>query len=136
VVTELVGYLREAFGWDEDVVVSEGPRGALGQIWRLDVGPARYALKETFTSPPSGRLIEAELAFARRATGAGVRLPASCPDREGRHLLAAPGGRWLRLWDWIDLRPVEPMAPAVPGELGAPAQVCPGHSGRAGRRSA
>jgi Ser/Thr protein kinase RdoA (MazF antagonist) len=119
VVTELVGYLREAFGWDEDIVVSEGPRGALGQIWRLDVGPARYALKEIFTSPPSGTLIEAELAFARRATGAGVRLPASYPDREGRHLLAAPGGRRLRLYDWIDLRPVEPTAPAVPGELGA-----------------
>jgi Ser/Thr protein kinase RdoA (MazF antagonist) len=120
VVAQLVGYLREAFGWGEDVdvMVREGPRGALGRIWRLEVGSARYALKEIFTRPPPERLIEAELAYARVAAGAGVRLPASYPDREGRHLLAAPGGTWLRLYDWIDLRPVEPTEQASPGELG------------------
>lgn len=118
-VTELVAYVREAFGWDADVVVSAGPRGALGQIWRLEVGPARYALKEIFGEPPSAALIEAELAFARRAAEAGVRLPAGHPDREGRHLLSAPGGGpWLRLYDWIDLRPVDLTARATPRELG------------------
>lgn len=115
---ELVAYLREAFGWSEDVVMSAGPRGALGQIWRLDVGPARYALKEIFAEPPSEALIEAELALARQAARAGVRLPASHPDRDGHHLLTAPGGRWLRLFDWVDLRPVEPTAQATPHELG------------------
>jgi Ser/Thr protein kinase RdoA (MazF antagonist) len=119
VVEELVAYVREAFGWTEDVVVSAGPRGALGQIWRLDVGQARYALKEIFAEPPSEALIEAELAFARRAAEAGVRLPASHPDREGRYLLAAPGGTWLRLYGWIDLRPVQPTAHTTPRELGA-----------------
>jgi len=119
VVKELIAHVREAFGWREDVVVSAGPRGALGQIWRLDVGPARYALKETFAEPPSEALIEAELTFARRAAEVGVRLPASHPDREGRYLLAAPGGRWLRLYDWIDLRPVELTARATPRELGS-----------------
>jgi Ser/Thr protein kinase RdoA (MazF antagonist) len=119
VVEELVAYVREAFGWEEDVTVSPGPRGALGQIWRLDVGPARYALKEIFAEPPSEALIEAELAFARLAAEAGVRLPASHPDREGRHLLAPPGGSWLRLYDWLDLRPIELTARATPGELGA-----------------
>jgi Ser/Thr protein kinase RdoA (MazF antagonist) len=64
-------------------------------------------------------LIEAELAFARGAAEAGVRLPMSHPDREGRHLLTAPGGTWLRLYDWIDLRPVELTAQATSGELGA-----------------
>ena len=118
-VDRLVGYVREAYGWDEDVTVSAGPRGALGQIWRVDVGPARYALKEIFARPPSEALIEAELAFARRAAEAGVRLPASHPDREGRYLLAAPGGVWLRLYDWIELQPVELTAPATPAELGA-----------------
>lgn len=116
-VKELVAHVREAFGWGEDVVASAGPRGALGQIWRLDVGPARYALKEIFAEPPSEALIEAELAFARRAAEVGVRLPASHPDREGRHLLAAPGETWLRLYDWIDLRPVELTAQATPREL-------------------
>ena len=117
-VNELVAHVREAFGWDERVVVSAGPRGALGQIWRLDVGRARYALKEIFAEPPSEALIEAELAFARRAARAGVRLPASHPDRDGRHLLAAPNGRWLRLYDWLDVRPVDMAAPATPGALG------------------
>jgi Ser/Thr protein kinase RdoA (MazF antagonist) len=119
VVQELIAYVREAFGWSEDVVASAGPRGALGQIWRLEVGQARYALKEIFAEPPSQALIEAELAFARQAARAGVRLPASRPDREGRHLLTAPGGEWLRLYDWVDLRPVELTAPGTPGELGA-----------------
>jgi Ser/Thr protein kinase RdoA (MazF antagonist) len=118
VVEELVAYVREAFGWGEDVEVCAGPRGALGQIWRLDVGPARYALKEIFAEPPSEALIEAELAFARRAAEVGVRLPASHPDRDGRYLFAAPGGRWLRLYDWVDLRPVELTAQATPRQLG------------------
>lgn len=115
---ELVAHLREAFGWGEDVVVSAGPRGALGQVWRLDVGTARYALKEIFAEPPSEALIEAELALARRAAEAGVRLPASHPDRGGRHLLTTPGGTWLRLFDWVDLRPVELTTQATPHELG------------------
>ena len=118
-VEELVAYVREAFGWDEDVVASVGPRGALGQVWRLDVGPARYALKEIFAEPPSQAKISAELAFAGRAAQAGVRLPAGYPDRAGRRLLTAPGGTWLRLYDWVDLRPVDLMADATPGELGA-----------------
>lgn len=115
---ELVAHVREAFGWSGAVRVSAGPRGARGQIWRLDVGPARYALKETFAAPPSEALIEAELAFARRAADVGVRLPASHPDRAGRHVLAAPRGTWMRLYDWIDLRPVELTARAAPRELG------------------
>jgi Ser/Thr protein kinase RdoA (MazF antagonist) len=113
-----VAYVREAFGWDEDVVVSAGPRGALGQIWRLDVGRARYALKEIFGEPPSPAAIETELELARRAADAGVRLPASHQDRQGRYLLAGPGGAWLRLYDWVDVRPLDLTARATPGELG------------------
>lgn len=117
-VEELVAHVREAFGWDANVSVSAGPRGALGQIWRLDVGPASYALKEIFAEPPSEASIEAELAFARQAAEAGVRLPASHADREGRHLLASSSGTWLRLYDWLDLRPVDLTARATPGDLG------------------
>lgn len=113
-----VAHVREAFEWDQDVVVSAGSRGALGQIWRLDVGSARYALKEIFAESPSEALIEAELAFTRRAAEAGVRLPASHPDREGRYLLSAPGGTWLRLYDWVDLQPIDLTAQGTPRELG------------------
>jgi Ser/Thr protein kinase RdoA (MazF antagonist) len=114
----LIRYVREAYGWRDGVAVSPGPRGALGQIWRVELGSDRFALKEIFYEPPSEALIEAELAFARRAVAAGVRVPASHPDREGRHLLTTPDGTWLRLYDWVDLRPVDPGAPATPGDLG------------------
>jgi hypothetical protein len=83
VVEELVAHVRMAFGWDEDVVVSAGPRGALGQIWRLEAGPARYALKEIFAEPPSEAFIEAELAFARRSAPPLVR-PGSQTSPTGR----------------------------------------------------
>jgi Ser/Thr protein kinase RdoA (MazF antagonist) len=123
---DLIRYVREAFGWGDGVAVAPGPRGALGQIWRVEVGagaasatgPDRFALKEIFFEPPSEALIEAELGFVRRAVAAGVRVPASHPDREGRHLLTTPDGTWLRLYDWVDLRPVEPRAPATPRDLG------------------
>lgn len=116
---ELVAHVRKAYGWDQDVVVSAGPRGALGQVWRLDVGRSRYALKEIFAEPPSDASIAMELRFTRRAARAGVRLPASHPDREGRHLLTTPDGTWLRLYDWVDLEPVDLTARTAPHELGA-----------------
>ncbi|MFC5823922.1 phosphotransferase enzyme family protein [Nonomuraea insulae] len=119
VAEDVVAYARGAFGWDDDVVVSPGPRGALGQIWRVEAGAGTYAMKEIFGEPPSEALVEAELAFAARAAAAGVRLPAGHLDREGRYLVETPGGAWLRLYDWIDMRPVELTAKDTPGELGA-----------------
>ncbi|WP_326628008.1 aminoglycoside phosphotransferase family protein [Nonomuraea fuscirosea] len=116
---DLVACARAAFGWDDDVVVSEGRRGALGQIWRVETGTASYALKEIFGEPPAETLVAAELAFTRRAAAHGVRLPASHPSRDGRHLVETPGGPWLRLYDWMDLSPVDPAGPATPEDLGA-----------------
>jgi Ser/Thr protein kinase RdoA (MazF antagonist) len=110
--------LREAFGWDGDVGLHPGPRGALGQIWRVEVGAQRFALKEIFAEPPSAERNAAELAFAARAIAAGVRVPASHPDREGRYLLTTPDGTWLRLYDWVDVRPVDATAPGTPEMLG------------------
>ena len=92
-VHELLAHVREAYGWSEEVVVSAGPRGALGRMWRLDVGSRPYALKEIFAEPPSEALIAGELAFAGLAAEAGVRMPASHPDRDGRHLLTTVGAR-------------------------------------------
>jgi Ser/Thr protein kinase RdoA (MazF antagonist) len=119
VVEDLVAHARAAFGWDGDIEVSAGPRGALGQIWRLEIGAARYALKQIFSEPPTEASIRAELAFARRADDAGVRVPASHPDREGRYLITVPGGTWLRCYDWVDLRPMALTAADTPGRLGA-----------------
>lgn len=116
---DLVACARAAFGWDDGVVLSEGRRGALGQIWRVETGTASYALKEIFGEPPAEALVAAELAFTRRAAAHGIRLPASHPSRDGRHLVETPGGTWLRLYDWIDLSPVDPAGPATPEALGA-----------------
>jgi Ser/Thr protein kinase RdoA (MazF antagonist) len=120
--------LREAFGWDGDVGLHPGPRGALGQIWRVDVagggrhgiagGAQRFALKEIFAEPPSEASISGELAFSARAIAAGVRVPLSHPDREGRYLITTPDGTWLRLYDWVDVRRVDVTAPGTPERLG------------------
>ncbi|MET0457485.1 MAG: hypothetical protein ABW137_37115, partial [Mycobacterium sp.] len=75
-VADLVAQARVAFGWHGDVDVSQGPRGALGQIWRVDVGSTRYALKEIFDEPPTESSIRVELDFCGRAAELGVRMPA------------------------------------------------------------
>ncbi len=115
----VLAHLENAYGWGPGVVVSAGPRGALGQMWRVDIGTARYALKEIFAEPPSEAVIAVELAFTRRAAGVGVRVPGSHPDRAGRYLHSGPGDRWFRLYDWVDLRPVDLSAAATPAQLGA-----------------
>ncbi|MBV1849400.1 phosphotransferase enzyme family protein [Catellatospora tritici] len=116
-VAELVDQLRDTFGWVGPVEVSAGPRGALGQIWQVRVGSDRYALKEIFGQGPSPAVIAGELAFTANATAAGVRVPRSHPDRDGRYLVAARNGVHLRLYDWIDLSPAVDATPADLGGL-------------------
>jgi Ser/Thr protein kinase RdoA (MazF antagonist) len=115
---ELLAYARGAFGWGEDASAVPGARGALGQIWRVETGGRRLALKEIFGEPPSDALLARELDLARRARHAGVKLPASHPATDGRYLVAIPGGTWLRLFDWIDLRKLDPPEPDTPTKLG------------------
>lgn len=116
----LVRQVREAFGWDDqgEVAVEAGPRGALGQIWRIEVGKARYALKELFDDAPPEASIHKELEFARRAAEAGVRLPACYPDRDGRFVTTVAGGKQLRLYEWMDLSPLDPADEGTPAKLG------------------
>lgn len=95
VQTDLATWARESFDLgDGDVSITPGPRGALGQLWRLAAGHRLFALKQVFAATPPAR---AEVAFAQRATAAGVQLPASHPDRCGRYLVPLPDGGWLRL---------------------------------------
>ena len=106
VETDVVARAREAFDLGSgEVVVTPGSRGALGQVWRVEVGQQAYALKEVFAgSPPAEAEVAAEIAFAERAVAAGVRVPTSYPDRDGRYLVPHTGGGWLRLYEWVDLR--------------------------------
>ena len=112
--SNLVTLARDAFDLgDGNVCVTPGSRGALGQVWRLAVGPRVYALKQVFAgAPPTGAEVGAEISFAQRAAAAGVRLPASHPDRNGGYLVPITEGGWLRLYDWVDLRPADLTADA------------------------
>ena len=118
-IEELVAQARTAFGWAGDIGVSAGPRGALGQIWRLEIGSARYALKHIFDEPPTEASIRVELNLIDRAREAGVRAAASHAARDGTYLLTARDGTWFRCYDWLDLRPVAVGAPGTAHRLGA-----------------
>ena len=116
--SDVADALRDAFGWDGEVTVAPGPRGATSRIWRVGVGEARYALKEGRGEPPTAVAIDAEVAFVEAARVAGVRAPALHADRWGRRVLPGAGTSWLRLYDWVDVRPVDLGSPATPGALG------------------
>ena len=112
--------------------VTSGSRGALGQVWRVEVGHRVYALKDVFAgSPPAEAEVAAEIAFAERAAAAGVRVPASYPARDGRYLVPHAGGGWWRLYEWVDLRraDVGDVAEAL-GTLVARLHVCAPESDR------
>ena len=114
VQTDLVSSVREAFDLgDGDVSIMPGARGAQAQVWRLAVGPRVFALKRVFAgTPPAPVVVRAEVAFGQRAAAAGVRFPASHPDRDARYLVPLVDGGWLRLYDWVDLRSADLAAAA------------------------
>jgi len=100
---------------DVDVSITPGARGAQGQMWRLATKSRAFALKQAFAGAPSATAsarVEAEIAFAQRVASAGVRLPTSHLDRTGRYVVPLTGGGWLRLYDWVELRPADLTAAA------------------------
>lgn len=112
--SDLVGWARESFDLqDEDVSITPGARGARGEVWRLTAGRRVYALKRVFAgAPPARGEVEGEVAFARRAAAAGVRLPSSHRDRYGEYVVPLSDGGWLRLYDWVELQSVDFAATA------------------------
>src|SRR5215831_10947093 len=117
-----VGWICAAFGLPEvpGAEIIPVSRGAMGRIWRLDLGVDRFAVKELFweASEESARN-EAELTPHLEA--AGVRLPASVPGPSGRFVATLPadaGGGWLRLYRWIDGVPVDLAGAGVAARVG------------------
>ena len=112
--SDLLAQARESFDLgDEDVSIKLGARGAQGEVWRLSVGRRVYALKQVFAgAAPARSEVESEVVFARRAAAAGVRLPASHPDRNGEYVVPLTNGGWLRLYDWVELRSADLAAAA------------------------
>jgi Ser/Thr protein kinase RdoA (MazF antagonist) len=96
-------------------------RGAVGRIWRLDLGAESFAVKELLRGDAAEGSVRREVAFAAHVAAAGIRRPASLPDRGGRFLARLPeraGGGWLRLYQWIDGESVDLTDPRVPGQIG------------------
>jgi hypothetical protein len=122
--SELVTYVREAFGWDGDL---RGRRRAARRA-RPDLArprrPAPVRAEGDLLRAADRARIAAELDLARRATAGRLRVPASHPDRDGRYLVTAPDGTWLRLYEWVDMVPVEPADPAALGALLARLHRC------------
>jgi Ser/Thr protein kinase RdoA (MazF antagonist) len=107
-----------AFG--PQVTVSPVARGAMGQVWCLDLGAVRYAVKELFWAADE-ESVRREAACTAQLAAAGIRLPGSLPDRAGRFIVRLParaGGRWLRRYQWVDGVPVNRADPAVAGQAG------------------
>lgn len=107
---QVLARARAAFDLGEgELRVTPGPRGAVGQMWRIDVADRVLALKHVLTGPPPApATVEAELVLAQAAAAAGVRLPASRPGLDRQFVVGLPGGGWLRLYEWMDLRRSEP----------------------------
>ena len=73
-------------------------RGAVGRIWRLDLGAERYAVKELFREGDEGP-VGPEVTITAHLESAGIRLPGSVPGPDGRFLQELDpghGGGWLR----------------------------------------
>ena len=84
----------------------------MGQIWCLDLGSARYALKELLWGADEDSARN-EAAVTAWLAAAGIRLPGSLRTPDGRFLVRLTGqlgGRWLRLYQWVDGTPGNPMA--------------------------
>lgn len=107
--SRLIARAVQAFGLGRgEVRASPGARGAVGQVYRVETGGRVYALKHVpAREPPSRAEIDAELVMAAGAFALGVRLPESLPARDGELVVELPEGGWLRLYDWLDLQPVD-----------------------------
>lgn len=91
-------------------------RGAMGELWRLDVdGGRRWAVKQLF-HPVPGETNPPDVAFQLAAAGAGIRLPAPKAAPDGRFVVEG-----VRVYEWADLEPplVAPADEGTVAEVGA-----------------
>ena len=81
---ESAGLVCGAFGLTAEPGAALVPvsRGAVGRVWRLDLGAERYAVKELFGEPDK-ESVHPEVAFTVHLESAGIRLPGSLPGRAG-----------------------------------------------------
>jgi Ser/Thr protein kinase RdoA (MazF antagonist) len=88
-------------------------RGELGRVWRLPTVGRAVAVKELFMPPTEDEAV-ADVDFQLGARRAGVLLPLPVRRTDGRVLAVLPSGVTVRVYEWMDLRPLED--PAHPDE--------------------
>jgi len=85
-------------------------RGELGRVWRLPTVGGVVAVKELFV-PPTEDEAAADVDFQLGARRVGVLLPSPIRRTDGRVLAVLPSGVTVRVYEWMDLRPLDDPAP-------------------------
>ncbi|TDC05346.1 hypothetical protein E1267_19720 [Nonomuraea longispora] len=118
---ELASVLCDLFGLAAaGADVTPVGRGAMGQVWRLTVSGASYAVKEHLWGVDE-RAVARGAAFQRAADAVGVRSPRNVPTPGGGlvgHLPEALGGSGVRLYEWQEGPAARPDAAETPQRLG------------------
>jgi aminoglycoside phosphotransferase (APT) family kinase protein len=100
--------LAERFALGPAAKLSDGPvaRGKQGLVWRLDTADGSWAVKVPFHRISEDEVrVAAE--FQEAAYACGVPTPLVRRTIEGQ-VIADIGGRQVRVYGWVDLRPPDP----------------------------
>lgn len=101
--------LARAFGFEGPARISDAPvsGGRQGAIWRLEAGGGTWAAKVPF-EPRTEADVGPATRFHEAAHTAGVPCPQVRRTPSGA-VLASVGGCQVRLHEWVDVRPPDPM---------------------------
>jgi Ser/Thr protein kinase RdoA (MazF antagonist) len=101
--------LARRFGLGRAVCLSDGPvaRGKQGLIWRLDTSDGSWAVKSPLHPTTEAEVLPAT-ELSEKAWAAGVPTPQVRRTTDGT-VLAVVGGRQVRVFEWVDLRPPDPL---------------------------
>jgi Ser/Thr protein kinase RdoA (MazF antagonist) len=109
--------IARCFGLGGPVKLSDGPvtRGKQGLVWRLDTTDGAWAVKVPLC-PVGEEEVRVSTGFQEAAHAAGIPTPQVRRTTDGR-VLATVSGRRLRLYEWVDLSPPDPLLD--PAQVGA-----------------
>jgi Ser/Thr protein kinase RdoA (MazF antagonist) len=111
------GDLARRFALGPAARLSDGPvaRGRQGLVWRLDTADGSWAVKVLF-DPCGEDDVRQTTAFQEAACAAGVPAPQVRRTTDGC-VWAAIAGTQVRVYEWVDLRPPDPLLD--PAQVGA-----------------
>ena len=99
----------------------------MGRIWRLSLPSKRdYAVKELFWGHDEAAVVR-EAALRDAAADAGVASPANLRTVDGRYVCTLPpelGGADVRVFTWVEGRPVEAGEPGIAHGSGTRSVSC------------